>query len=160
MKAITTTSMLLLVLPLLTLLNSCATIMHGTRQSIGIASNPSDASVWVDQAFTGKTPLITEMSRGDNHVARIELDGYHPYELTFVKHVSGWVFGNLAFGGIIGLAVDAVTGGLYSLTPEQIQSELRSNHLAYSKKSNDSYIVIVLEVDPSWKKVGNLVARN
>lgn len=142
----------------LTSLTSCATIMHGTRQSVGISSNPSNASVWLDQTYAGSTPLIIEMSRRKNHIIRIELDGYQPYEATFSKKLSYWVFGNVIFGGVIGLAVDAISGGLYMLTPEQIQAELRSNNMAYSKKSDDSYIAVVLKPDPSWQKVGNLIA--
>lgn len=141
-------------------MNSCATIMHGTKQSIGIASNPIDASVWVDRVFTGKTPLITKMSRNNNHFVKIELDGYEPYEVAFTKQVSGWVFGNIIFGGVIGLAVDAISGGLYRLTPEQVQTELRAHQTAYFKKSTDSCIVVVLQPDPSWEKIGNLIATN
>lgn len=143
----------------LTFLTSCASIMHGTRQSIGISSNPSNAYVWVDRQLIGNTPMIVEMTRKDNHIVRIELEGYQPYEATFSRQLSGWVFGNIIFGGIIGLAVDAISGGLYVLTPDQIQAEMRSNRIAYSKNSKDSYITIVLEPDPSWKKIGNLVAN-
>lgn len=141
-------------------LTGCCTVMHGTRQSIGIASNPSNVSIWVDRNYVGNTPLIVEMSRKDNHVVRIELEGYQPYEATFSRQLSGWVFGNIVFGGVIGLAVDAISGGLYMLTPDQIQAEMRSNRMAYSKKSNDSCIVVVLESDPSWKKIGNLMVAN
>jgi hypothetical protein len=132
--------------------------MHGTRQSVGIASNPTNASVWVDRNFVGNTPMIVEMTRKDNHIVRLELDGFQPYEATFSRHCSGWAFGNIVFGGVIGLAVDAISGGLYLLTPDQIQAEMRSNNMASSKKSNDSYIVVVLEPNPSWKKIGNLIA--
>lgn len=160
MKIIRASTLILSGFSILASLTGCATIMHGTRQSIGIASNPSNASVWVDKTYLGNTPMIVEMSRKDNHFIRIELDGYQPYEATFSRQLSGWVFGNIVFGGIIGLAVDAITGGLYMLTPDQVQAEMRSNNMAYSKKSDDSYIIIVLEPDPNWKKVGNLVAVN
>lgn len=139
-------------------LTSCATIMHGTHQSIGIASNPSNAAVWVDRNYVGRTPMIVGMSRKDNHIVRIELDGYRPYEAVFSRQLSGWVFGNIVFGGVIGLAVDAISGGLYMLTPDQVQAEMRSNYIAYSENSKDSYIAIVLKPDPSWVKVGNLIA--
>jgi hypothetical protein len=158
MKLIKTFSVLFLGFFSTALINGCATIMHGTKQSIGISSNPSDASVWIDKVFTGKTPIITEMSRNNDHIVRIELDGYQPYEATFSKKVSGWVFGNIAFGGLIGLAVDAITGGIYTLTPEQVQAEMRTNRMAYSNRSNDSCIFVVLQPDPSWKRVDNLVA--
>lgn len=134
--------------------------MHGPKQSIGISSNPTNASVWVDRSFAGNTPLIVEMSRKDNHIVRIELDGYQPYEATFSRQMSGWVFGNIVFGGLIGLAVDAISGGIYMLTPEQVQAEMRNNSVAYHKSSNQSYITIVLEPDPSWQKIGSLVAVN
>jgi len=49
---------------------------------------------------------------------------------------------------------------MYSLTPEQVQAELRSGNIVMSKQSDDSYIAIVMKPDPSWKKVGNLVATN
>lgn len=143
----------------LTLLTSCSTIMNGPRQSIGIASNPTNASVWLDRAFMGNTPIIIDMSRKDNHIVRIELEGYLPYEATFSKKLNMWVFGNIIFGGVIGLAVDAVTGAIYTLTPDQVQAELRDNQVVHSKKSNDSYIAIVLQPDPSWQKVGNLIAK-
>lgn len=142
------------------LLTGCCTIMHGTRQSIGIASNPSHASIWVDSNYMGQTPLIVEMSRKNNHFVRIELEGYQPYEATFSKQVSEWVFGNVVFGGVIGLAVDAISGGLYKLTPDQVQAELRTNQMRYSKVSPESCILVVLKPDPSWEKVGNLVAVN
>lgn len=151
---------LIIALSLLASMTSCATIMHGTRQSVGIASNPTDASVWVDRNFVGSTPIIVDMSRKDNHIVRLELEGYQPYEINFSRQLSGWVFGNIVFGGFIGLAVDAVSGGIYMLTPDQVQAELRSNSMAHSKNSKDSFITIVLEPNPSWKKIGNLVAAN
>lgn len=149
---------LLLTASILTSFTSCATIVHGTHQSVGIASSPSNASVWIDRNYQGNTPIIVEMSRKDNHFIRIELEGYEAYEATFSRKMSGWVFGNIIFGGLIGLAVDAVSGGIYVLTPDQIQAELMANRMTYSKKTADSYITIVLEPDPSWKKVGSLVA--
>jgi hypothetical protein len=142
----------------LTMLSGCATIANGTHQAVGISSNPTNAYVWLDQYFVGNTPLIVGMTRHDNHVVRIELEGYEPYEAVFTKKLSGWVFGNLVFGGVIGLAVDVITGGIYKLTPDQVQAEMYSHNMAYSKNSTDSYITVVLKPNPAWVKVGNLVA--
>ena len=158
MKLLKLSANLLKAIVVSSLLSSCATIMHGTHQSVGISSNPSNASIWVDRQYAGTTPMIVEMSRKDNHVVRIELDGYQPYEAVFSRQVSGWVFGNVFFGGVIGLAVDAISGGLYMLTPDQVQAELRTNHMAYPENSKDSYIGVVLEPKPEWKLVGSLIA--
>ncbi len=146
-------------LSLVLLSTSCATIMHGTRQCVGISSNPTNARIWVDRAYVGTTPMIVEMSRKDNHIITIALEGYECYEAVFSRQLSGWAFGNIIFGGLIGLAVDALSGGLYMLTPDQVQAELRSNNMVYSKTSTDSYVAIVLKPNPDWKKVGNLVAQ-
>jgi len=160
MKLVKKFSTLTSVFSMIYLLTSCGTIMHGTHQSVGISSNPSNAAIWVDRTYVGNTPIIVEMSRKDNHFVQICLDGYQPYEATFSRQMSGWVFGNIVFGGLIGLAVDAVSGGLYMLTPDQVQAEMRSNNIAYSKNSKESYIAIVLTPNPSWLKIGNLVVVN
>lgn len=105
-------------------LSGCASIMHGGSQDIGVSSNPSNAQVKVDGKNMGATPLTTELDRGDSHTVTIERPGYETYSATYTKHVSGWVWGNLLFGGLIGLAVDASTGGLYYLTPHDVSAQL------------------------------------
>ena len=88
-------------------LSACASIMHGTSQDVGISSTPTSASVSIDNSDKGQTPFVAKLSRKDNHVIHIAADGYQPADLTLTHSTSGWVWGNLLFGGIIGLAVDA-----------------------------------------------------
>lgn len=149
----------LMTLPLL-LLASCATIVHGTNENVSISSNPSNAKVFVDHKYVGATPKIVTMSRKEKHVVRIELEGYQPYEMTLSPHLSGWAFGNIVFGGFIGLAVDAVSGGLYQLTPDQINAEMLKNEVAFSKKGDETVVAFVMHADPSWKKIGSLSVVN
>ena len=103
----------------------CATIMHGTRQDISITSVPSGAAVTVDGQDRGKTPVAVELSRKDKHLLKLELPGFLPFEQYLVRKVSGWVWGNLVFGGIPGLAVDAITGGLYKVSPDEVTATLK-----------------------------------
>lgn len=147
----------LLTLPLL-LLAGCATIVHGTNESVSISSNPTNAKVYVDNSYIGATPTIVKMARKEKHTVRIELKGYQPYEMTLTPHLSGWVFGNIVFGGFIGLAVDAISGGLYQLTPDQIQAEMLKNDIAISKSGEETFVAVVMRADPSWTQVGNLKA--
>ncbi len=140
---------------------SCATIVNGSLQSIEISSNPTGAEIWVDHQLVGKSPTIVEMKRKDNHFVQIRLEGYQPYELTIKRDVSGWVAGNLAFGGFIGLAVDAITGGIYTLKPDQVSAEMiQSNDTLCHKTSENSFIAVVMTPDPSWQKVGHLTTRS
>lgn len=135
-------------------LTGCATIMQGSKQDVGIASSPTGARVMIDGIAYGQTPVTAKLARKDHHTVRLELDGYAPYEMKMTRGVSGWVWGNLLFGGIPGLAIDALTGGLYKLTPDNIVGTLAS---APAGGNKDLVLVnIVLGVDPSWEKVGQM----
>lgn len=140
----------------LLLTQACGTIMQGTTQQVGISSNPSDANVTINGQTYGKTPMIIDLKRKDSHMVKIELDGYQPYETTLTRSTSGWVWGNILFGGLIGLVVDSSAGGMYKLTPEQIDSELRSTQAEALSNDDGLYIAIVLEADPTWEKIGSL----
>lgn len=140
------------------LASGCATVIHGTRQDVGISSTPTNARVIVDNQQRGTTPTIAKLSRKDHHIVRIELDGYQPFEAILTRKVSGWVWGNLVFGNVVGLAVDAISGGLYKLTPEQIQGQL--NHPQSGTRivptTDGVYVVLVARADADWSKLGDL----
>src|SRR5256885_116858 len=72
------------------LVGACASIIHGTHQDVGISSNPTAAHVTVDGQQTGTTPVVAHLTRKDNHIVRLELPGYKPYEATLTRGVSGW----------------------------------------------------------------------
>lgn len=145
---------IVLVLALVLVASACATIMHGTKQDVGVSSVPSAAKVSVDNAPLGSTPIVANLKRGDNHIVRVELAGYQTFEATLTKKTSGWVWGNIVFGGIIGLAVDAISGGLYELTPEQVSATLVKQ--SASTKSGTLQVFVVLQPDDRWTKIGQL----
>jgi hypothetical protein len=137
----------------------CATIIHGSSQDVSINSTPSGAEVTADNVPSGKTPVMLHLKRGDAHTIQVNVPGYLPYEIILTKSVSGWVWGNLLFGGLIGLAVDAISGGLYYLNPEQVQAQLAQQPQTAPKvsaKGDELPILVVLSPDPSWKRVGQL----
>ena len=143
-------------LSLILLLSACGTIIHGTTQQIGFTSSPSKAVVSINGQESGTTPLILDLERKNNHIISIELDGYEEYETTLTRKVSGWVWGNIVFGGLIGLVVDASTGGMYELTPEQLEADLKNKNISYADTDKGLYIGVVLEAKPNWKKIGDL----
>jgi len=138
------------------LLAGCATIMHGSSQGVGLSSSPTAAKVTVDNKPLGVTPVVATLTRKDNHIVKFELDGFQPFEATLTRKTSGWVWGNIVFGGLIGLAVDAMTGGLYNLTPEQNAATMVKQSGAASTADGTLQIFVVLAPDPAWKKVGQL----
>ncbi|MBW7886814.1 MAG: PEGA domain-containing protein [Bacteroidetes bacterium] len=134
----------------------CATIMHGSSQKVGISSSPTGAKVTVDGKILGDAPLFANLGRGDEHIITLELPGYQKSQFTITKSVSGWVWGNIIFGGLIGLAIDAVSGGLYDLSPEQINAELKKDGITAIQQKDGVYILSVMSPNPNWKKIGNL----
>lgn len=135
---------------------SCATIIHGGgTQKVGISSSPTGATVTVDNKPFGQTPVFADLSRKNEHIVTIEMPGYEKASLTLTTSVSGWVWGNILFGGLIGLAVDAISGGLYNLSPEQLNAELKKSGVTSTDKQG-VFVVAVLIPDPSWQKIGLL----
>jgi len=134
----------------------CATIMNGTTQDVGITTTPSGAEVAIDNVSYGMTPLIAKLSRKDNHWIRIEMHGYHRFDATLTKSTSGWVWGNIIFGGLIGLAIDAISGGLYKLSPDQVNAVLMKDDLNTDLKEDIIYIVVTLTPQSDWEKIGEL----
>jgi hypothetical protein len=104
----------------------CASVMNGSSQNIGISSTPTGAKVTIDNKPAGVTPLVTDLNRKEGHVVSIEMPGYKPVGVTLSKGTSAWVWGNLFFlpAAFIGLGIDYVNGGMYKLSPEQVNVDL------------------------------------
>lgn len=143
-------------LTILLFTQSCGTIIQGSTQQIGFSSSPTNASVTINGNSYGVTPLLVDLKRKQAHIVVIELDGYLPYETNLTRSTSGWVLGNIIFGGLIGLVVDASAGGMYKLSPEQVRAELSSGRADVLSEEDGLFISFVLEADPSWEKIGNL----
>ncbi|NML20001.1 PEGA domain-containing protein [Pseudoflavitalea sp. G-6-1-2] len=148
------------------ILNSCATIISGSKQAIDISSEPTGAKITIDGKDFGKTPQLIEFHRkgknkGDSaskksYAVKLELDGYQPYEINITRKVNGWVFGNILIGGIIGVVIDVATGSMYSLTPKQIAAQPTKNLTTYKADNGSVYIAVTMHPDPSWEKIGTL----
>lgn len=106
-------------------LNSgCASIMNGSRQEVGIGTSPAGADCKVGE-ITVKSPSVVNIKRSRGHTVFCELTGYHPASAALGSGISGWVWGDLLFGGLIGLAIDLGTGGAYKLKPDNVQLTLQ-----------------------------------
>ncbi len=136
-------------------LSSCATIMSGSKQNVKFESNPSAATIYIDEVEVGKTPLEMLLARKNSHDVQIKLEGYKTYETKLTKKFNGWYIGNLLIGGIVGLIIDPITGAMYNLSPNQINAQMAKN-TALNYKKGDVYVGVALEIDPNWKKIGYL----
>ena len=109
-----------LVLPLVALLPACASIVEGTDQSITVSSNPTAAACELERAggqigVVNPTPdtVIVQKSSDDISV-RCSKEGHDDGIGVLTSSFEGMTVGNIIFGGIIGLAVDAGSGAMHT----------------------------------------------
>ncbi len=106
-------------------LSACASIINGRTQSVGISSSPAGARALVNPVGTTViTPSQVELRRNTSYTILVEKDGYEPGSATVSSGPSAWLLGNILIGGLIGLAVDFITGGAWKLTPETVSVAL------------------------------------
>lgn len=149
------------------IMSSCASIIHGPTQMLDFSSQPSGATITIDGKEHGKTPQSIELRRkgrekGDKskkqqYDVKIALDGYYPYEVKIKREMDGWFLGNLLFGGLIGIIVDASNGAMYKLTPDQVIAQMNSNSTGMIDTKDDRiYLAVTMKINPNWEKVGQL----
>jgi len=119
------------------LMSSCASIIHGPTQTVNFSSQPTGATITIDGKEYGKTPQAIELRRKGRekdeksdkqmYEVKVVLDGYYPYELKIKREMDGWFLGNILFGGLIGIIVDASNGAMYKLTPDQIIAQMNKS---------------------------------
>ncbi len=155
---------------LLTLLmTNCAAIIHGNKQIVDFSSQPPGAKVFIDGKEYGTTPTSVELKRmgrlkGESsekkeYQVKIDLDGYYPYEIKVKRTVDGWFFGNVLFGGLLGIIIDAASGSMYKLTPDQITATMGKESAAIQRVGENIFIAVTLDIDPEWEKVGQLARK-
>ena len=149
------------------ILSSCASIIHGPTQVLDFNSQPNGATIKIDGKDYGKTPQSISLRRkgkakGDksdkkSYDIQILLDKYYPYQMKIKREMDGWFLGNLLFGGIIGIIVDASNGSMYKLTPDQIIAQMNSNSSAMiDTNDNRIYVAVTMKIDPNWEQIGQL----
>lgn len=108
---------------------SCASIVSGRSQQIPVVTNPSGAIVTVG-TMTQTSPATFLLDRRQGvYVVKVEKEGYQPIEVVLRKGVNGWVFGNIVFGGLIGLVIDIASGSASKFTPDEVEVNLVQQQL-------------------------------
>jgi len=119
----------------------CASIVSGTNQHVKITSNPDAANVKVEQLsgannivqWEGKTPASIKLSRNGSYLVTLSSDGYRTEQIPVSSAgMNGWVWGNIVFGGIIGIVIDSADGAAKNLEPNAIDVRMVSLQSAQS----------------------------
>jgi hypothetical protein len=107
-----------LVLGCVAALPGCATLMSDDHQSIVVTSDPLGAACQVRQggsfvASVSQTPGTILVSKSRHDIAiDCERAGYYPGAAVLQPEFQGWTFGNILYGGSIGLLVDTSTSAV------------------------------------------------
>lgn len=108
-------------------MSGCASIVSDSKPEVGIYSAPSEAKYSVVNSkgmivATGVTPgrVLLESGRGyfkgEDYKVTFQKEGYGDSTVPLKTSVNGWYWGNILFGGLIGmLIVDPLTGAMYTL---------------------------------------------
>ena len=100
----------------------------------------------------------SDKSKKDHYAVKIAWGGYHPYDLKLTRKMDGWFLGNLLFGGIIGIIIDAVNGSMYKLIPDQVIAQMKSNSTGMIDTNDDRiYVAVTMKADPNREKIGQLI---
>ena len=134
-------------------LMGCATIVHNGPRTIPVASSPQGATVSIydrsgQEISKQTTPFVATLPSkykffgGQSYRLVFEMPGYQKSEVQLRPTVSGWYWGNLLFGGLLGmLVIDPATGAMYNLAPNKIEQSL-SPETAAQMQQGDRVLVI------------------
>ncbi|HEY7643155.1 MAG TPA: hypothetical protein VH814_25730 [Steroidobacteraceae bacterium] len=151
----------------------CASIVHNGNRDISINTDPPGATASIRKSGGGmnevvtvqKTPCVVSLDprkgyfKGQSYTLRLEMQGYQPTEVELTPKMSGWYWGNLVFGGLIGmLAVDPATGAMWNIQPDKIDHKLTGGQAELIKNQTGFVVVLVSELTPAERE--NMVRLN
>jgi hypothetical protein len=144
--------------------SGCASIVHGGPRSVPVASTPPGAKVSIydrndKMVMMNNTPFIASLPvkggyfKGQSYRLVFEMPGYATSEVNLKPTVSGWYFGNILFGGLLGmLVVDPLTGAMYNLSPEKIEQPLTAAQAEVIEKGEGVMVVLLSQATESERQ--------
>jgi hypothetical protein len=113
---------------LIAALGGCATITRGTTSKVSFASTPEGAEVRTSMGQTCITPCTMTFSRKDEFQAIFSKAGFETQTVQVRSQFAGegaaGLAGNVVFGGIIGVGVDAASGATLEHVPNPVMVTL------------------------------------
>jgi hypothetical protein len=150
------------------IVTGCASIVGQSTFPLTINSNPTGANITVTDEhgvtmFSGATPTTVTLAAGESYFHAKSYNiiftkaGYAEQHAVVRAEISGWYFGNILFGGLIGmLIVDPITGKMWKL-PANTFGNL-SEKTALNNKQHELQIATLDQIPANMKK--NLVQIN
>lgn len=146
---------------------SCASIVSKSSYPISINSTPSEAKITITnkkgiEIYQGNTPATLKLDAGNgffskaHYMVKFEKNGYETKTVPVNFKLDGWYFGNIIFGGLIGLLIiDPATGAMYKLDTEFLNENLTKSAiepLNANIEKNEIKVYSLDEIPNEWKK--------
>jgi hypothetical protein len=133
------------------MLSSCASIFNHSKKTV-ISTQPSGANITITDKnqtviYKGVSPSIVELKASDgffksaSYNVNLSKKGFPTRNMELRSELSGWYFGNILIGGLIGMViVDPATGKMWKM-PEDYNVELTSMACVEDEKGRQLAIV-------------------
>jgi len=143
-------------------LTGCASIVSKNMYPVTLNSHPDGATILIkdesgSQIYKGKTPTTLSLSSGEayfhpkKYTITFSKTGYEDQTTVIKAGIDGWYFGNLIFGGLVGLLiVDPLTGNMWKL-PRETTITL-TEQVASNNNDRNLKIVTLDQVPENIKK--------
>lgn len=112
--------------------SGCASATRGWEETISISSSPSGATATVTgmkEPFSCTTPCVAQVKRSDDLTVAFDLPGHEPQIVPLTKEIAttgaAGFAGNLLLGGLVGMAVDGVSGAALDHKPNPVIVSLK-----------------------------------
>ena len=127
----------------LLLLSGCCSIVDSSHETVSFNTNVDNATIKITNKkhaviYEGKAPTTISLKKksgffsGETYRIQATKNGYINSEQVLDTRLNGWYWGNILFGGLIGmLIVDPATGAMWTFDDENVFVNL-------SKESTDS----------------------
>lgn len=118
---------LLLLVPIMFMMTSCATIFNGEKQFMSVKSMTPGSKIYIDGNLVGEDAVSKKLKRNTNHSVIVKKEGYKTQLVDIDKHMQvGWAILDIltAWPSLI---VDAVTGSWNALDETNVVVELEPN---------------------------------
>lgn len=141
--------------------SNCATIVSKSSYPLSVNSSPSEANIVISnkkglEIYSGTTPAVVKLDAGSGFFGKAQYqvkfskEGYDSKTVPVYFKLDGWYFGNIFFGGLIGmLIVDPATGAMYKLDTEYLNETLTRSYVSTSTEELKIYTID--EIPEAWK---------
>lgn len=151
------------------ILSSCASIVSKSSYPISINSSPSEAKISITdkkgiEIYTGNTPASLKLKSGAGFFSKaryqvtFEKSGYDKKVVPIEFKLDGWYFGNILFGGPIGLLIiDPATGAMFKLETEFLNETLTKS--VANVETKELKFMDINDIPSEWNKYLVLVSK-